>query len=188
MLASTAGLFGPGPLRCFDDEQETSKVPADPEVAVMADQSPAKRFVLIRHRKVSMAATPDVDAPNETSRGRTTNFVLHPATTSTGSRPIERETEKVERGRTHPALLRRRRTPKPRKTGLDRIQGESESRKSLSENIHHWSCIVFEFEANRLLTNRAKSCKRSQGVLSDDGAFGSAAVALLQSFSGEVRS
>jgi len=57
-LAATTQPSVPGPPRCFDEEQQTTKVAAHAEVVEVASQSSRERCVLLPDPKVSMAVAP----------------------------------------------------------------------------------------------------------------------------------
>src|SRR5439155_2899485 len=106
-LAATAQPLVPGPLRRFDESQQTPKIATHAEVVEVASQASTERGVLCLNRLMPMASTPIVDGLLGPSQARPPSLAPHPPVTCAGTPPIEREPQKVKGGRTLTALLRR---------------------------------------------------------------------------------
>ena len=131
-LAATAQPLVPGPLRRFDESQQTPKVAVDAEVVEVASQTSTERGVLRLNRLVPMASTPVVEGLLGPSQARPPSLAPHPPATFAGTPPIEREPQKVEGGRTFAALLRLWRTPEGQQPRLVRVEGQSEAPQPLA--------------------------------------------------------
>src|SRR5215216_6833842 len=126
-LAATAQPFVPRPLRGFDEPQQTPKVAADAEVVAVAAHALTERGVLCLERLVPMATTPVVEGLLGPSEARPPCLAAHPPSPLPRPRPIAREAQKVEGGRTCPTLLPLRRTPKGQEPRLVRVEVQSET-------------------------------------------------------------
>src|SRR5215468_4127958 len=90
-LAATAQPLVPGPLRRFDESQETPKVATHAAVVAVTSQTSTERGVLCLNRLMSMASTPGVDGLLGPSQARPPSLAPHPPVTFTGTCPIDRE-------------------------------------------------------------------------------------------------
>src|SRR5215471_10477072 len=90
-LAATAQPLVPGPLRRFEESQETPNVATHAEVVEVTSQTSTERGVLCLNRLMSMASTPVVDGLLGPSQARPPSLAPHPPVTFTGTCPIERE-------------------------------------------------------------------------------------------------
>jgi hypothetical protein len=90
-LAATAQPLVPGPLRRFDESQQTLKVAIHAEVVEVTSQTSTERGVLCLNRLMPMASTPIVDGLLGPSQARPPSLAPHPPVTFTGTSPIERE-------------------------------------------------------------------------------------------------
>ena len=93
----------------------------------MASHALTERGVLCLDRLVPMATTPVVEGLLGPSEARPPCLAVHPPSTLPGPRPIAREAQKVEGGRTCPTLLPLRRTPKGQEPRLVRVEVQSET-------------------------------------------------------------
>src|SRR5262249_22708686 len=110
-LAATAQPLVPGPLRRFDESQETPKVTTHAEVVAVASQTSTERGVLCLNRLMPMASPPVVEGLRGPSQARPPSLAPHPPVTFTGTCPIQRAPQKVKGGWTFATLLRLGRMP-----------------------------------------------------------------------------
>ena len=113
----------------------------------MASQTSTERGVLCLNRLMPMASTPVVEGLLGPSQARPPRLAPHPPVPCAGTRPLEREPQKVKGGRTFPALLFLWRTPKGHQPRLVRVQGQSEAPQPLAEHRQHSMRIVLTLKA-----------------------------------------
>ena len=126
-LAATTQPLVPRPLRRLDETQQTRKVAADAEVIEVASQTSTERGVLGLNRLVPVASTPVVEGLLGPSEARPPGLAPHPPTTLAGTRPIEREPQKVEGGQTFTAVLLLWWTPEGQQPRLVWVENQSEA-------------------------------------------------------------
>src|SRR5262247_2012594 len=152
-LAATAPPLVSGTLRCSDESQQTLKVAIHAEVVAVASQTSTERRVLCLNRLMPMASTPIVEGLLGPSQARPPRLAPHPPVTVPGTRPIQREPQKVKGGRTLTALWRRWRTPKGQQPGLVRVEGQSEAPQPFLQHHPHPPCILLPLKAdNEVIT------------------------------------
>src|SRR5262249_17213172 len=144
--AATAQPLVPGPLRRFDESQETPKVTTHAEVVEVASQTSTERGVLCLNRLMPMASTPVVEGLLGPSQARPPSLAPHPPVTFTGTCPIKRAPQKVKGGWTFATLLRLGRMPEGQQSRFVRVEGQSEAPQPLAKYRHHSPCIVLAFE------------------------------------------
>jgi hypothetical protein len=93
----------------------------------VAPQALTERGVLRRHRLVPVAPTPVVEGRLGPSEARPPGLAPHPPTTLSGTRPIEREPQKVEGGQTFAAVLLLWWTPEGQPPRLVWVESQSEA-------------------------------------------------------------
>src|SRR5215470_1570670 len=95
-----------------------------------------------------VATAPIVDGRFRPSQARPPCLTPHPPVTFAGSRPIEREPQKLKGSRTSPALLCLWRTPKGQQSCFVRLEGQSEAPQAFIEYCHHTPCVLLTFKAD----------------------------------------
>ena len=114
----------------------------------MAAPTSSERGVLGLTRLVPVASTPVVEGLLGPSEARPPSLAPHPPTTLSGTRPREREPQKVEGGQTCAAVLFLWWTPAGPPPRLVWVERQSEAPSPFPEYRQHPSRLVLALKAN----------------------------------------
>ena len=129
-LAATAQPFEPDPNRGANHSVQASIVAVHSEVVEVSDQASLERCVLDLDRKMPVAPAPFGDGSIEPPQALAPRLAPHLPASATGTSPVHREPEKIERARPLPIALSRLRAFKRNEPSLLRMQLQSKTAPS----------------------------------------------------------
>src|SRR5882724_9367901 len=96
---ATTQPFSPDAWDIMAKRRQRRVVARDAVVRVMASHFLAQRAMLLRNRSVPMLAAPDGDRPERPAKTGLGGFAFHHPVPTTGTTPVVREAQQVERPR-----------------------------------------------------------------------------------------